>query len=65
LPVNETYLEKVQTAIGDWHDNLLAGFNFPGLHQKTRGLYEAVKSVTANFYQQATTPVDIPLMQID
>lgn len=65
LPVNETYLEKVQTAIGDWHDNLLAAFNFPGLYQKTKGLYEAVKSVTANFYQQATTPVDIPLMQID
>lgn len=65
LPVNEAYLEKVQTAIGDWHDNLLAAFNFPGLRPKTGRLCEAVKSLTSNFYQQATTPVDVPLLQID
>lgn len=65
LPVNEAYIDKVQTAIGDWHDNLLAGHNFPALRKKTKHLREEVNSLTSNFYEQATTPVDVPLLQID
>ncbi|HWZ35072.1 MAG TPA: CHAD domain-containing protein [Mucilaginibacter sp.] len=65
LPVNETYLDKVQTAIGDWHDNLLAELSFPGLQRKTKHLRKIVKSLTSNFYEQVTTPTDLPLLQID
>jgi len=65
LPVNEGYLEEVQIAIGDWHDNLLAANNFPGLHQNTERMRETINNLTQNFYTRATTPVELPLPQID
>ena len=65
LPVNENYLEEVQIAIGDWHDNLLAVSNFPGLKKKTESMREAVNNLTKDIYTRATTPVELPLPQID
>lgn len=55
-PVSEDYLEDVQTAIGKWHDMLLAAKIFPALQEKARDFRERVKSETGDFYRRATTP---------
>lgn len=55
VPVNEDYLQQVQTAIGDWHDHVLAGEQFPELSGKSEELIQEVKMLTINFYDRATT----------
>jgi len=76
LPFNADYLEKVQTAIGDWHDNQLAIVLFSKAEtenrealsslkkQRTR-LKRALTRLTKNFQEQATTVTALPLEQID
>jgi CHAD domain-containing protein len=54
IPVNADYLKKVQTAIGDWHDHVLAAEQFPALGDKSEQLMEEVKMLTVDFYNRAT-----------
>lgn len=55
LPVNEEYLQQLQAAIGDWHDNVLAAEQFPELGKSSQALFEEVKQLSANFYERAIT----------
>lgn len=66
--LNEAYLEKVQTAIGDWHDQELAVkfFSGRGKNYKTAAarlkksggkLRENVTDLARNFYHRATKSV--------
>lgn len=54
LSVNEDYLQQVQTAIGDWHDNVLAAEQFPELRKKSSALYKRIKPLVKQFYNRAT-----------
>jgi CHAD domain-containing protein len=55
VPINEAYLQQVQTAIGNWHDNVVAAEQFPQLSEKSQGLFEEVKQLGESFYERATT----------
>ena len=55
VPVNEDYLQQVQTAIGDWHDQVLAAEQFPKLGDKSVQMMQEVKALTEHFYERATT----------
>jgi CHAD domain-containing protein len=55
VPVNEDYLQQVQTAIGDWHDHVLAADQFAALGDKSELLMMEVKELTDNFYERTTT----------
>jgi CHAD domain-containing protein len=57
LTVNEDYIQRVQTAIGDWHDHVLATKQFPELGDKSEQMLQEVKTLTEDFYQRATTAV--------
>ncbi|MDB5157204.1 MAG: hypothetical protein JWR50_1911 [Mucilaginibacter sp.] len=74
LPFNEDYLEKVQEAIGDWHDNqqAIGLFSKAGnsealssLKKQGARLKSALTRLTRDFYEQATTLTALPLEQID
>jgi len=54
MPVNEDYLQLVQTAIGDWHDHVLAANQFSALGDKSELLKQEVKKLTDKFYERAT-----------
>lgn len=71
--LNEEYLEKVQIAIGDWHDqililNLLSGYNSiidkTNLQKDSSKLRKKIIALTKDFYNQATTTVELPLEQL-
>jgi len=75
IGLNEDYLDLVQTAIGDWHDNLLAITLFSGgeandkvivgsLKKQMTILKRNIRVLTKDFYNQATTVVDLPIEQI-
>lgn len=55
FPFNEDYLQQVQTAIGDWHDQVLAADQFPELKGKSQLMLKKVKTITKNFHARATT----------
>ena len=55
IVLNEDYLQRVQTAIGDWHDNVLAAEIFPELSEKSDALFKETKQLTKDFYERATT----------
>ena len=55
VPVNEDYLQQVQTAIGDWHDHVLAAKQFAALGDKSELLMQEVNKLTENFYERTTT----------
>ena len=57
ITVNEEYLNQVQTAIGDWHDHVLAAEQFPELEGRSDEMIKEVKILTENFYERATTVV--------
>jgi CHAD domain-containing protein len=54
-PINEDYIQRVQTAIGDWHDHVLAAEQFPELGNKSDQMMQEVKTLTEDFYERATT----------
>lgn len=71
--LNEEYLEKVQIAIGDWHDhiltlNLLSGNNSiidrTTLQRASSKLRKKIIALTKDFYTQATTTIELPLEQL-
>ena len=72
---NEDYMEQVQTAIGDWHDNVLAIALFTGskaddttivagLKKQQTALKRNITALTKDFYNQATTVVELPITQL-
>jgi CHAD domain-containing protein len=76
MPFNEDYLEKVQNAIGDWHDNLLAialfskaetgnGEALNSIKKQGTQIKRALTQLTKGFQEQATTVTALPLEQID
>jgi len=76
IPFNEDYLEKVQAAIGDWHDNQLAIGLFSragtgnsealnNLKKQGTQLKRELTRLTKDFYERATTITALPLQQID
>ena len=58
LSVNEEYLQQVQTAIGDWHDNVLAAEQFPELSKNSKALFKEVQQLVKQFYQKAVNNED-------
>ena len=75
LGFNESYMEQVQTTIGDWHDNVLAIALFSGgkaddkaivagLKKQQTALKRNITALTRDFYNQATTVVDLPIAQL-
>jgi len=75
IGLNEDYLEQVQTAIGDWHDCVLAIELFSGgeandnvivgaLKKQMTILKRNIRVLVKDFYNQATTVVDLPIEQI-
>ncbi|WP_461451382.1 CHAD domain-containing protein [Mucilaginibacter sp.] len=72
---NEDYLQDVQTAVGDWHDNEVAIALFSGhpkhdkaavsrLKKKHTKLKNNIVSLVTDFYEQATTVTELPVEQI-
>ena len=72
---NEDYLQDVQSAIGDWHDNDVAIQLFSGngsvdkdavsrLKKKHAKLKNNISSLVADFYEQATTVTEVPVEQV-
>jgi CHAD domain-containing protein len=72
---NVDYLERVQTAIGDWHDHLLAMALFSSdevkdiaavtrLKKQDSKLKRNIIALTKDFYNQAITVVELPVEQI-
>lgn len=70
-PVNAEYLDEVQAAIGDWHDNLVAINLFAGddtvsaLKTRDKGLRKNIADLVKDFDNRAKTVVGLPLEQID
>lgn len=57
-PLDEDYLQQMQTAIGDWHDHVLAADQFPELVDQSQQMLEKVKVLAGNFYALATRHKD-------
>lgn len=68
IKLNEKYIDRLQQAIGDWHDNVDAALNAPPNTALTRRQQQSkavIAELVANFYEQATTVNEIPIAQID
>ncbi|SHM82176.1 CHAD domain-containing protein [Mucilaginibacter sp. OK098] len=68
---NINYMHQVQTVIGDWHDNALAIELYQGDKAMVTGLKKQgaklkrnITSLTKDFFNQATTVVDLPVEQL-
>ncbi|MDB5087251.1 MAG: hypothetical protein JWR09_1245 [Mucilaginibacter sp.] len=68
---NTDYMHQVQTVIGDWHDNALAIEFYSGdkamvaeLKKQGAKLKRNITSLTKDFFNQATTVVDLPVEQL-
>jgi len=72
---NEDYMQDIQTAIGDWHDNIVAMELFSqnqvkdeqtiGKLKKQQVKHQKkIKLLVQDFYNRATTTVEIPVEQI-
>jgi CHAD domain-containing protein len=73
--VNTDYLDLVQIAIGDWHDHVLAIELFSSNEAKDQAAVSSLKkqdskfknhitSLTKDFYNRATTVVELPVEQL-
>lgn len=73
--INIEYLDQVQTAIGNWHDNILATALFMSqeakdtnvishLKKQEHKLKKEVTSIINDFGNRATTVVELPLEQV-
>ncbi|MDB5288332.1 MAG: hypothetical protein JWR05_3281 [Mucilaginibacter sp.] len=73
--LNEEYLKVIQTEIGDWHDHILAIELFSSdevkdnaavinLKKQDDKLKSDITATTKDFYNQATTVVDLPVEQV-
>jgi CHAD domain-containing protein len=75
LKLNEDYLHDVQSAIGDWHDNMLAKELFTAnelkdaallarINREHTKLENNIKKLVPNFYSFATTTVEQMVEQL-
>lgn len=77
IPFNQAYIDRVQEAIGNWHDNQLTitlllawktennnGTIIKLKRQATR-LKKQITGLTRNFHEQATTVTELPIEQVD
>ncbi|MEO6977463.1 MAG: CHAD domain-containing protein [Mucilaginibacter sp.] len=75
IAFNDDYMDQVQTAIGDWHDNVLAIALFSSggdsdkaivvaLKKQQAALKRNITALTKDFYNQATTVVELPIEQL-
>jgi CHAD domain-containing protein len=70
-PVNEEYLDQVQAAIGEWHDNTLSISLFSdyktvaALKNWDKDLRKNIAGLVKDFNNRAETVVGLPLEQID
>lgn len=75
LSFNESYMEQVQTAIGNWHDHILAMELFSNheandkviivrLKKQHTKLKNQITNLTKDFYNRATTAVELPVQQL-
>jgi CHAD domain-containing protein len=75
MPFNEDYLEQVQNAVGNWHDNnvtidLFAAEATQGetavalLKKQAVQLKRQVTKLLKGFYDRATTVTELPLEQV-
>jgi CHAD domain-containing protein len=73
--LNEEYLKEIQTEIGDWHDHILAIELFSSdevkdnavvinLKKQDDKLKSDIAASTKDFYNKATTVVDLPVEQV-
>jgi CHAD domain-containing protein len=73
--INGDYLNEVQTAIGDWHDSVLAAellssdeekgnITVNKLKKQLVKLKNKVTDIINDFYNRATTVVDLPVEQL-
>ena len=76
LGFNEDYMEDMQTAIGDWHDNKLAidllseqkdidKSIITSMNRKNAKLEKNISALIPGFYDRATTVTELPVEQID
>lgn len=77
MPFNAAYLDQVQEAIGNWHDNQLAVTLlssqktddnhelFNRLEKQAAKLKKQLAKLTMNFREQATTVTELPIEQVD
>lgn len=77
ISFNETYLDQVQEAIGNWHDNQLAIMLLSAwetgnsketlikLKKQADRLKKQLAGLTRNFQEQATTVTELPIQQVD
>lgn len=74
-PFNEDYLEQVQNAVGDWHDNSVAIALFAIeaaqpetatvlLKKRAVQLKREITKLLKGFYDRATTVTELPLEQV-
>jgi len=63
IKINEQYLDELQEAIGDWHDLVIAADSDHDSRLLNRTVF--IKELVQDFYERATTVVDLPLEQID
>jgi CHAD domain-containing protein len=72
---NEDYLQDIQTAIGDWHDNILAKELFTRfalndkavlakINKRHLKLERNIKKLVNDFYNQATIVTELPVEQL-
>ena len=75
ISFNRDYLDRVQTAIGEWHDNMLATrllLNYEAkdklevisLKKAHTKLKNQITALVKDFYNQATTVVEVPVEQV-
>jgi len=72
MQLNEEYLDKIQTAIGDWHDITLATALFKdnkaamvGLKKSDTNLKRKITRLAKDFFDKATTTTELAIEQID
>lgn len=72
LQLNEAYLDEIQTAIGNWHDNTLAIELFKDYKTATASLKKdetklkrAIGKLAKDFFYKATTATGLAIEQID
>lgn len=63
IKLNEQYLDELQEAIGDWHDLVIAANDDTENRLSNSTVF--IKELVQDFYERATTVVDLPLEQID
>ena len=63
IKLNEQYLDELQEAIGNWHDLVISANDGTNSRLLKKAVF--IKELVQDFYERATTVVDLPLEQID